>query len=787
MSSGGGKGSSSYTTGYRYYLGMHFVIAHQVDGMSAIMVGDKIAWTGDISNGQLNINQYSLFGGDSSEGGIGGTIDVMDGNSSQEANTYLATAAPSPQPAYRGVFSLVLRYFQIASVNPYLKPWKMLVYRYSTWYSTYAKPLGTQVRYDTNSSSSTYHQWITTTNVVTGLNPIHIIWEVLTSSGGTAQWGLGFSTSLIDETSFQTAAQTCFSEGLGLNAVWSSDTSAEDFLNDILSYIDGILFVNPKTGCWTIKLFRGGYDESSLAKVDESSIIELTTFKRTAYSELVNQVVVKWVQTNEVDGDSETDRTVIVQNLANKAIQGGTISKTIDCPYITNSSVAQKVAERYLKQLSFPLATLEVVVNRTMYDVTPGDAIVFSWNDLGIVDMCFRVMKVNYGELEDGKITLSCTEDIYGVGYTTFTNIGVSGWNNIDIEPVDSDYKHLEEVPYYIIVNNYYSEDSIGNLDPLSGIMMCYVAKPSSVSLNYKLYEYSSADSQYEEIDSSTFTPTGTLSSDITAVSTSLIIENIIDISLIISGSKGLAQIDNEFVLVTDITYSDNTSTEATIAIARGVLDTTPTSHLSGSRIWFIDMGLYGISTTQYLSSETINLKACPSTSKGSIELSSTSALTKTFAGRMIRPYPPANVKINGTYFPSSLDDDSAITVSWDNRNRLTQTGYVVQQFAGNIVAEDNTTITIYFYDGDTETLLRTYTGLASTLRTYVYPLSDELNDRGPLYGNSLHVSVCAIRDGYQSWQNFNVVTPTRIMSNGVMVDEDGNYIVDENGNYIGY
>lgn len=788
MSSGGSKSKQSYTTGYRYYMGQHQVLCHNADSVTGLMVGDKLAWSGTITSGRMSIAQYNIFGGESSEGGICGDIDILDGSSTQGFNDYLADKAPAPQPAYRGVFSAVLRQFMVAAVNPYLKPWKWLVNCFaSPWQPTLTSPLGTQVSWDTNKTHTTYHTWITTTNVVTGKNPIHIIWEVITSKGGTAQWGLGHDVADIDDASFVTAAQTLFNEGIGLNAVWASDTTANDFIDDILGYIDGVLFVHPKTGLFTIKLFRGGYDESSLVVLNTSNISNINTFVRTAYGELVNQVIVKWVQTNIADGDTETNRTVIVENLAAKAIQGGTVSKTIDCPYITNSGVAQTIAERYLRQLSFPLASVEIVGNRSLSSIVPGDAIKLTWPDYGIDSMVFRVIKASYGEIDDGKVTLSCTEDFCGLGFTTFSGAGVSGWDTTSMLPEDATYRYLEELPYYIAVNQYYTEEEIQALDETSGAVMTYIAKPTSVSLDYELYEYSSSEGSYIDRGGEAFTPTGTLVSQIAQAAVSISVENIIDIGLTISGSAGLAQIDSELVLVKSITYNDQFSTTATLTIARGVLDTTPQAHSANARIWFVGLTEFGLCTTIYLQNEMVRLKACPRTTRGELTLASASENDKTLAARLIRPYAPANVTVNGSSFPSALSDNSDIVIAWDNRNRLTQTGYVVEQNAGNTTPEDSTTINIYLYDTTSNSLISTTSGISSSLRSWTYPIASELNDRGPLAGNQMYIQVESQRNGFASWQRFNVPIPARNLGTGVLSSDDGSCLVADDGSYLAY
>ncbi len=135
--------SKSVTVGYRYYMGLHFGICHgPVDDFQGVDVGERTAWTGaQTSSGSVAINAPELFGGDSREGGIAGTLDVAMGESTQAANSYLAAQLGAGIPAFRGILSAIWNGGQVASNNPYVKPWAFRVKRIlqgwtggSAWY-----------------------------------------------------------------------------------------------------------------------------------------------------------------------------------------------------------------------------------------------------------------------------------------------------------------------------------------------------------------------------------------------------------------------------------------------------------------------------------------------------------------------------------------------------------------------------------------------------------------------------------------------------------------------------
>jgi hypothetical protein len=82
-----GGGSTSYVAGYRYKFGIHMGVCRgPVDEMVEIRVGDRTAWTGNVSaNSTVPINAPELFGGESGEGGVQGDLYLMMGGPTQVA------------------------------------------------------------------------------------------------------------------------------------------------------------------------------------------------------------------------------------------------------------------------------------------------------------------------------------------------------------------------------------------------------------------------------------------------------------------------------------------------------------------------------------------------------------------------------------------------------------------------------------------------------------------------------------------------------------------------------
>lgn len=99
-----------------------------IDRVGAIFVDNKVAWTGEGTEGTITIDAPELFGGTSREGGISGDVDLSFGGPDQNRNTYLQSQLGDAIPAFRGVVSAILKQVYMGT-NYYLKPWSFQAQR----------------------------------------------------------------------------------------------------------------------------------------------------------------------------------------------------------------------------------------------------------------------------------------------------------------------------------------------------------------------------------------------------------------------------------------------------------------------------------------------------------------------------------------------------------------------------------------------------------------------------------------------------------------------------------
>lgn len=115
--------------GYKYSLGMQMSLCHgPADAIYSIRAGDKEAWKGASTGGRITINKPSLFGGDKSEGGISGAVDICMGAPDQLQNDYLVSKLGANLSAFRGVVTVVLRRVYLGTSN-YIKNWEFRLQR----------------------------------------------------------------------------------------------------------------------------------------------------------------------------------------------------------------------------------------------------------------------------------------------------------------------------------------------------------------------------------------------------------------------------------------------------------------------------------------------------------------------------------------------------------------------------------------------------------------------------------------------------------------------------------
>jgi len=260
-------------------------------------------------------------------------------------------------------------------------------------------------------------------------NPSAIIYEILTDT----DWGRSIPTGDMDTASFVAAGTALFTEGTGYTNLIDTKTDTLDLLRAIEQHIDGVVFRNQAVGLWQIKLFRDDYVLGDQLEVNEDNIIELVTFTRGTWEGTTNQVVVRFRDRD----DNYKDAMAFAQDAANEFISEQVVSSEKVFNGCKNKTLANKLAWRSLRTLSFPLAQGQLIMDRTAAGVLPGDVLSFSNVELGIVDMPIRVKRIELGDILDGRISIDFSEDVFYDIPATFADPSDTTWTEPDITDLD--------------------------------------------------------------------------------------------------------------------------------------------------------------------------------------------------------------------------------------------------------------------------------------------------------------------------------------------------------------
>lgn len=114
-------GKSNPTIGFWYNVAFQAGLSYgPIDRLLEMRCGPKRAWSGKLEqSGDVIINEPNLFGGETDQGGIVGTLAVHFGDGDAEPDPYMLTAFGAQVPPYRGLANVVWRGGKYGALNPY--------------------------------------------------------------------------------------------------------------------------------------------------------------------------------------------------------------------------------------------------------------------------------------------------------------------------------------------------------------------------------------------------------------------------------------------------------------------------------------------------------------------------------------------------------------------------------------------------------------------------------------------------------------------------------------------
>lgn len=539
-------------------------------------------------------------------------------------------------------------------------------------------------------------------------NPAHVIFEALTNT----DWGMGSPTTLIDVASFEDAAITLSEESLGISLIWTRQSSVQDFIQEVLDHIQGVVFVDPSTGLLTLRLIRGDYNPATLDVIDPSNA-RMISFSRKIWGDIANEINVSWT-----NPDTEQEETVTVQDLASIAAQGGIVSDSRNYYGVRTAILAQRLAQRELRSAGAPLAGCEVEVNRQFWQARPASVYKVTWPEHGLSEVVFRVAEVDYGKPGDMSLKLTLIEDVYGLDVGEYTEPPTTLWEDPATPPEAIEQSKVITLPLYMATQS--TVDTSGAVYPevLAGILG---TTSNEDVLDYELWgEFTDTlgNVSWSKIGDRSVLGYGTLTDalDAEAATAGVGISDLVGTAVPEAGAFALigdgGEDECELALVT--------AAASTYTLSRGVLDTVPRAWPATTPVWFIASDALIEDTSTRSAGETVRYRLLTRTSLGLLPLEQSPVVSYELTERPWLPTRPANITIDSVQFntvdtPVDMIGETEVPVTWSNRNRLLEDGQVLVWTDGDVTPETDQTTTITIFTADETTVLDTITGLSGT------------------------------------------------------------------------
>lgn len=688
--------------------------------------------SGVSGNSQIQISKPTLYGGDTSEGGIEGLVDVMMGSPTQTRNSYMVGKLGEDCPAFRGVVSMAFR---------------NLYWGNSSYFKTVAA-MGQRIMLTDDGAAQWYPEKaaIQSDDGDSGadMNPAHIIREMIVSKRG----GMGRPASNIDDANFRAAAEALYAEGFGLSMVWTGETSAEEFTQTVLDVIDARLYVHPKTKLYTLKLIRDDYDTADLVTLGPRQIKSVTGYKRPDADELPNSIVVKyWDRIDLSDSTAQSDDVASI--IRSNAVRSTTKDYTDS---ICKASLAARVAQRDRITSGSPVLAAKLKCNRAAADLMPGDAFIFDWPKLHTEPIVMRVVTTKRGGIVNQSVEIEAIEDVFRLDDST----AIGDLPADFIDPVSVQLAQATtlavEAPYYELLQRLGAAQVEGLLAATPDAGMALVtAATSTAAKNAIVYTDGEEWRDYTDL-----TPVGALTADIAQTDTTAAIT-----------WSTVPEIGTHMQIGGELMRFGGLSGSLSI-IGRGVLDTVPATHYAGATVWPWDAWAV-TDEIEHAAGEVVAVQARLRNDSRTGAVSASQTLT--FANRAIRPYPPGQYRINSEAYPSETIDGLVLT--WAQRNRLTQADTLVDESAATITPEAGTTYAVRVLRTDTGAVLYSQTGITGTTHTV----------SGVTYDGAIKIELYSLRDGYESWQRCAcLATHWRAHP---LTTENGEYLTTEGGEVL--
>lgn len=672
------------TIGYKYSATLQMGLGRgPVNGILAIRVGDKPCWAGMVAaNMSIYIDKYDLFGGNSGQGGIQGTLQVLLGGPAQTPPALLAGLLGADATGCRGVTTLLYDGILCAmSKSP--QPWMIRHWRTTAgwegaaWYPAKAQ---IELRNDDADLSEYTSAGMAAAGLrfIRAMNAAHILVEAATNRG----WGRGMDMSELDLDSYTAFADLLYSEGFGLCLRYTRGGSLDDFIQQVLDHVGAAQYVSARTGLLTVKAIRNDYVVADLPAYGYDSGLLAFEDVDSSSDDDTNVVIV-----NYTDPVLREDRQVRARNAGAVQATGSSIATTRDYPGIPTWQLAQQVAERDLRSLNSGVKPYKVTLDRRGRVLEPASVFVLQAPEDGIDQIVLRVLKIERGNLRDGRIVVTCATDVFGLSAARISMPPGSAY----VPPANGAVPATAQAAWELSYRDLARALGVAELAALpatAGYVGAVGKRPSSQTEDFALAtRVGSAD--YAEVAEVECTPYAHLAAAIGLADTAIGLLGGSDLDDLAAGSAML--IGTEIVRVDAIDAAAGTAT-----IARGCAHTVPVAHPAATDAWGYDDTL-GVDPAVRVAGTTVNLKLLTRASGAQLDAAQAGAMSVSVAGIAALPYPPGRVRVAGVAEPASIS--GTIDVTWTHRNAAAQGAALIDHDAASITPAADVRYGLRFLD----------------------------------------------------------------------------------------
>lgn len=642
--------SQRVTTGFRYHIGIQSALCRgEVDELLKVWIGDDLVgdYTGaPITHGDtFTINEPDLFGGeDLGNGGVVGTLEFFAGTATQAVSTYLSdfqqVGAFNKTPAYRGTCYIAPATDPVYVGNStQIKAWK---------YELSRIPNGLAL--SGSGKVNTYDA-----------NPMNVLYEILTD----LDWGLAIDPTQIDTTSLAAAGATLATEGNGFSYLQTSPIEAFELIALIEEQVDGILSFNQLESKFQFTLARADYVLANIPHFDDTNILKFDSFARGSWEQTANFVRARF---NHRDDEYKGTFGLAIDSANIRIQDGAVIVATKSYPGVKNPDLASNLASRDLRTLSTPMGKASFEVDTASgYLLQPGQAIAITNEELGINEVAFRVIQIDYGELTDNKIKLEVVEDVFYYLAASFGSPLDTGW----VSPTDTLLPFLTAETIVMESPRAFNARDPEAVGAADNRIFCSARKRGVESAFRAMTKLDgAAESAYAEnaigvaflkigeltsdLPTSGATPATSINITATPDSQASILaafDSAPEVSALGLELSQMILIGNELMLVQDA--SDGGGGTVDIEnVYRGVCDTTREAHSSGADVFLISSvagSIGGVTVGPFDESASIDLKLLPKSPTDEVALASATEEEVDMDKRSRRPYPPGQVTIGAS------------------------------------------------------------------------------------------------------------------------------------------